>query len=98
MYYILLPNQTSRDQLMKYLNNNGIMAVFHYIPLHSSPMGLKIGCQAGSLPITEELSGRILRLPLYFEIPDDDKQRVINCINTFFELTLRSAARIPVQL
>lgn len=85
MYYILLPDRETRDALMKHLNDQGIMAVFHYIPLHSAPMGLKMGYHEKDLPVTEELSGRILRLPLYFEITDEEKERVVRSVDTYFK-------------
>jgi dTDP-4-amino-4,6-dideoxygalactose transaminase len=92
MYYILLSDRETRDALMKHLNQRGITAVFHYIPLHSAPMGLKMGYEAGELPVTEELSGRLLRLPLYFEISDEDKHRVVQEVSNFLTEN-RAAAR-----
>jgi dTDP-4-amino-4,6-dideoxygalactose transaminase len=92
MYYVLLSDRETRDALMKHLNQRGITAVFHYIPLHSAPMGLKMGYEAGELPVTEELSGRLLRLPLYFEISDEDKHRVVQEVSNFLTEN-RAAAR-----
>ena len=65
MYYIVLPTEKIRNYLLQDLKNNGIEAVFHYIPLHTSPMGIKLGCKKGSLPVTEEYAYRLLRLPLF---------------------------------
>lgn len=98
MYYILLPDRETRDGLMKHLNGLGIMAVFHYIPLHSAPMGLKLGYQEGELPVTEELSGRILRLPLYFEISDADKERVIDVIDSYFKEIETATVNVAVSV
>lgn len=83
MYYILLPNQGIRDGLMRHLNHHGIMAVFHYVPLHSSPMGLKMGNAEADLPVTEELAVCLLRLPLYFEITDDEQDIVIQAVSSY---------------
>ena len=62
---------------MDYLKKHGIMAVFHFIPLHSSPMGQKFGRQVGDLSITEELSGRLLRLPFYFEMTEGEQEYIV---------------------
>jgi dTDP-4-amino-4,6-dideoxygalactose transaminase len=80
MYYILLEDAETRNGLMKHLNQQGIMAVFHYIPLHSSPMGLKMGYAGGELPVTEDISARLLRLPLFYEITPQQQETVVNCI------------------
>lgn len=85
MFYILLPDMTTRDALMGYLKQNGILAVFHYIPLHSSPMGKKFGYGEGDLPITEELSGRLLRLPFYYGITEEEQARVVRHVTEFLK-------------
>jgi dTDP-4-amino-4,6-dideoxygalactose transaminase len=77
MFYVLLPDGETRDALMKYLKAKGILAVFHYVPLHSSPVGQTFGYQHGDLPVTEGISSRLLRLPFYYEITADDQDRVI---------------------
>ncbi|MFC1796330.1 dTDP-4-amino-4,6-dideoxygalactose transaminase [Pseudomonadota bacterium] len=65
MYYILLPTVEKRTDLIKHLKSKGIHAVFHYVPLHDSVMGLKHGRASGILKQTSELSGRLVRLPLW---------------------------------
>jgi len=65
MYYLLLPNDESRAEMLAYLVEKGINAVFHYVPLHSSPAGLKYGRTSGSLSTTEDVSRRLFRLPLW---------------------------------
>lgn len=72
MYYIVLPTEQIRNSLMENLKSSGISATFHYIPLHTSPMGQKLGYNKGDLPVTEEFAGRLLRLPLYADMSDDD--------------------------
>jgi dTDP-4-amino-4,6-dideoxygalactose transaminase len=65
MYYILLDSLQQREQKLKKLEKEGVNAVFHYVPLHSSPAGKKYGRLAGKLPHTQDISERILRLPLF---------------------------------
>jgi len=65
MYYLLLPDPDGRTAFIKYLRKNDIQVVFHYIPLHSSPMGKKLGRVNGELSNTDELSNRLVRLPLW---------------------------------
>ena len=84
LFYILLNNSNTRDLLIDYLNSNGISAVFHYIPLHSSPMGEKMGYKRGQLPITEELSSRLLRLPLFYGLSRVQQDMVLDNLINFF--------------
>lgn len=65
MYYILLNSLEERTKVIERLKKKDIYAVFHYVPLHSSPGGLKFGRKSGELPVTEDLSDRLLRLPLW---------------------------------
>ena len=83
MFYVLLGDERTRDGLMAHLKQNGISAVFHYVPLHTSGMGKGFGYREGDLPLTEELSGRLLRLPFYFDITGDEQMRVVNCLSEF---------------
>lgn len=78
MFYILLNSERERNYLMDKLKDKEIQTAFHYIPLHSSPMGLSFGYKQGYLPKTEDLSGRILRLPMYAELKNDEVQYIIN--------------------
>jgi dTDP-4-amino-4,6-dideoxygalactose transaminase len=83
MFYVLLPDQETRDGLTQHLKQQGIRAVFHYVPLHSSPMGQSFGYKEGDLPVTQELSGRLLRLPLYYEITEIEQERVVDQITAY---------------
>jgi len=65
MYYILLNSLAERGQTLKKLKEKGVNAVFHYVPLHSSPAGQKYGRPSGNLPVTQDISERILRLPMF---------------------------------
>jgi dTDP-4-amino-4,6-dideoxygalactose transaminase len=84
LFYILLENQATRTALMEHLNSEGIQAVFHYVPLHSSPMGRLHGSTVRDLPVTDDISGRLLRLPLYFDITEAEQERVVEQIGVFF--------------
>lgn len=84
LFYIILEDEYSRDALMNYLKERGILAVFHYIALHLSPVGKQFGYSKGQLPVTESLSARLLRLPLYYEITENEQKEVVKSINDFF--------------
>ena len=86
MFYIVLQTEDIRNKLMMYLKENGIGATFHYIPLHTSPMGQRLGCKKGDLPITEEYAGRLLRLPLYADMSKEDNLYVIDKVKEFFNI------------
>jgi len=84
LFYIILKNKKIRDDLLSYLNSKGIGAVFHYIPLHLSPVGCSMGYTDGQLPITESISNRLLRLPFYYNLKKDEQAEVIKSIKQFF--------------
>jgi dTDP-4-amino-4,6-dideoxygalactose transaminase len=71
MYYILLPSAEHRTRLIARLKARGINAVFHYVPLHSSPAGRRFGRVARSMANTDQLSSRLLRLPLWLGLGSD---------------------------
>ncbi|MAX22577.1 MAG: dTDP-4-amino-4,6-dideoxygalactose transaminase, partial [Planctomycetaceae bacterium] len=83
LFHILLPTQEKRDALLNHLNSRGIHAVFHYIPLHSSPAGIRLSGKTVSLPITESISTRLLRLPIYPNLEPELQQQVVDEITTF---------------
>ncbi len=83
IFYILLPQEHTRDSLLAYLKQQGIDAVFHYVPLHTSPMGRKYGYAEGDLPVTEQFSRRILRLPFYCGLTQEQQERIVDQISTF---------------
>jgi dTDP-4-amino-4,6-dideoxygalactose transaminase len=84
MYYLLLPDLESRTTLLKKLQVAGICAIFHYVPLHSSPAGIKYGRVSGQIAVTDNISERILRLPLYYTMLDDDIEMVVKTVEGFF--------------
>jgi dTDP-4-amino-4,6-dideoxygalactose transaminase len=83
IFYMILPDLTSRNNLIKHLKSKGILSVFHYVPLHLSPMGRKYGYQEGDLPNTESISDRLLRLPFYNQMNYEDQTQVIEAITAF---------------
>ena len=68
---------------MAHLKSNGILAVFHYLPLHLSPIGRAMGYVNGALPITESMSSRLLRLPFYYELQQEEQAEVVENIKEF---------------
>lgn len=83
MFYILLDSEEVRSRLIKHLRTKGIFAVFHYVPLHSSPAGLQFGRASGTLNVTDDVSSRLLRLPLYSGMRGRER-RVVREINAYF--------------
>jgi len=80
IFYILLNSNKIRNKLMDKLKNKGIQAIFHYIPLHQSPMGNKLGYKKGDFPVTESVSENILRLPLHLHLTEKDVDYIIKTI------------------
>ena len=85
MYYILLPDTPTRDGLMHELRGRGIYAVFHYVPLHSSPAGRRLGRTPQELPVTDSVAGRLLRLPLWSGISVDEQATVVSAIADYVQ-------------
>lgn len=86
MFYLLCPTGKIRDDLMYYLKSKGIGSVFHYIPLHSAPMGLKV-CKIDQLelPVTDSISACLLRLPMYHELEEKHLDYVLENIRHFYD-------------
>ena len=83
MYYILLPTLASRQALLAHLKAHGILAVFHYLPLHASEMGKRLGGKPGDCPVTEDASDRLVRLPFYNDLNEQDQDEVIDRVCAF---------------
>jgi len=84
MYYLKLSDIGLRSQFIEYLKSKEIMAVFHYIPLHSAPAGKKFGEFVGKDTVTTKESERIVRLPIFYGMSDFDRQKVISVVRQFF--------------
>ena len=85
MSYILLKDKNNRKNLIEYLKSKGIYATFHYVPLHLSPVGMNLGYKKGTLPVTEDMSDKLLRLPFYNDITEQNQEVVVLEIKSFFE-------------
>ena len=83
MYYLVLPSLEKRQALLGYLNDHDINSVFHYQPLHLSHMGRQFGGKTGDCPVTESVSDRLLRLPFYNDLTQEDQSRVVDRITAF---------------
>jgi len=80
MFYLIMPSLKDRQALIERLKSKSILAVFHYLPLHLSPMGRKFGGRQGTCPVAEQISDRILRLPFYNTLSRADQDKVIESI------------------
>jgi dTDP-4-amino-4,6-dideoxygalactose transaminase len=84
LFYILVEDLPTRTRLLDHLKRHGIHAVFHYVPLHTSPVGEAMGYRAGMLPVTENCAERLVRLPLYAGLRDDEIDRIADSVRSFF--------------
>jgi len=85
MFYIKVDNIDVRTKLSSFLSDRGIKTAFHYVPLHSAPAGLKYGRFDGEDKVTTKESERLLRLPMYYGLKEEDVKRVCEGIKAFFE-------------
>jgi dTDP-4-amino-4,6-dideoxygalactose transaminase len=83
MFYLILPSLDSRQALISHLAGLGILAVFHYLPLHLSPMGLRFGGCEGDCPVTEDLADRLLRFPFFTGMSSSEQAQVIDAVRAF---------------
>ncbi len=84
MYYILTPDGETRSRLLSHLKSRGIGACFHYVPLHLSPAGRRFGRLGGWLSVTEDMSERIIRLPLWIGMGEREVLEVAGALEGFF--------------
>jgi len=80
LYYLLFADLSRRTAAQDALRKAGLDAVFHYVPLHSSPAGRRFGRAFGSLPVTDAVSARLLRLPMWAGLPDDQISKAVQAI------------------
>jgi dTDP-4-amino-4,6-dideoxygalactose transaminase len=83
MYYLVMPSYDERQAAIEHMARNEISSPFHYLPLNLSPMGRRLGGKEGDCPVTEEVSGRLLRLPFYTGLSDAELDRVIAVFKSF---------------
>ena len=84
MFYVLAADIKERTALIGHLRRAGIVAVFHYVPLHSSPFARQMELPLSILPVTDEMSSRLLRLPMYFDLTDREATEVASCVLDFY--------------
>lgn len=82
-FYMLMPSLEVRTNFIAFLKTKGIQSVFHYLPLHLSEMGLRFGSKAGSCPVTEDISNRLVRLPFYNSLSSSELGEVIDMVRSF---------------
>lgn len=80
LYYLLASTPRRRSRMLEELSQRGVMSVFHYLPLHESPAGRRLGRAAGDCPVTRDASARLLRLPLWAGMDDRDVDHVIDSV------------------
>lgn len=85
IFYIIANSLEERTRLIHFLKENNVTSVFHYVPLHSSPAGIRYGRAGSDVKVTNDISDKLLRLPLYYEMGDKDVQEVAYIIDTFYE-------------
>ena len=83
MFYLILPTQTDRDDFIHYLAGEGITACSHYVPLHLSPMGERLGYRLGEFPVAEEMAGRLARLPFYTDLTAQEQDYTIEKVRAW---------------
>jgi dTDP-4-amino-4,6-dideoxygalactose transaminase len=83
MFYLLMPNLEIRTRFIQWMKSQNVLCVFHYLPLHLSDMGLTFGGKPGDCPVTENISDRLVRLPLYYDLSDNELAYVIETIHAF---------------
>ena len=84
MYYLLFKNLEQRTKFIKHLRENDILSVFHYIPLHSSPAGQKFARTYGKMDVTNKISDTLVRLPLFYELTDEQLCKIKSAAQGFF--------------
>jgi dTDP-4-amino-4,6-dideoxygalactose transaminase len=85
MYYLLLAPEFDRNEVLQELKRNGIGAVFHYVPLHSSPAGMRFGRSHGNLSLTTTLSQRLIRLPMWLGLSETQQLRVVEVLGAILQ-------------
>jgi dTDP-4-amino-4,6-dideoxygalactose transaminase len=83
MFYVIMPSLESRQALISHLAGLGILAVFHYLPLHLSPAGLRFGGDQGDCPVAEDLADRLLRFPFFTGMSSSEQAQVIDAVRAF---------------
>ena len=85
MYYIKTKDLETRGRLIDFMRKHDILTVFHYVPLHSAPAGKKFGRVHGEDKYTTKESERLVRLPMYYHLKEEDREQVVKAIKEFYE-------------
>lgn len=85
MYYLRFNDIETRTRFISYLKENDVLSVFHYIPLHSSPAGMKYGRVSGELKVTDKVSDTLVRLPLFYGLQDEQFNKVLEVSSRFLK-------------
>lgn len=85
IYYLLLPDRTARDRFIRTVADAGVHTVTHYVPLHSSAAGLRYGRTTGRMSVTDSVADRLVRLPIYHGMSEQDYVLVLNSVNNSFD-------------
>jgi dTDP-4-amino-4,6-dideoxygalactose transaminase len=93
MYYLLAADLEERTALIAHLREAGILAVFHYIPLHSSPFARSTGLPQAELPVTDRVSSCLVRLPMYYDLADHEVDEIARCVMAFYDRRANGRAR-----
>jgi dTDP-4-amino-4,6-dideoxygalactose transaminase len=97
MFYLMMPSCEIRQGLIDHLKTKGILSVFHYVPLHSAPLGLSLGGYPGQCPVAERVSDTLLRLPFYNDLTEAEQDQVASAIEEF-PMPAASGTRVPTNL
>jgi dTDP-4-amino-4,6-dideoxygalactose transaminase len=91
MFYLLMPTAQARTELLAHLKAARIGATFHYVPLHTSPMGRSLGGKPGDCPVTEDIAERLIRLPLFADLTVVQQERVVSQVRRFAPMRQRKS-------
>ncbi len=83
MFYLLMPNLDTRTRFIQWMKSQNVLCVFHYLPLHLSDMGITFGGKPGDCPVTEDISDRLVRLPLFYDLSESELAYVIETAHAF---------------
>jgi dTDP-4-amino-4,6-dideoxygalactose transaminase len=83
MFYLLMRSLEQRQAFIAHMKARGVQTVFHYLPLHLSEMGKRFGGRAGDCPVTEDVSDRLVRLPLYVGLTDGEQETILDAVHAF---------------
>jgi dTDP-4-amino-4,6-dideoxygalactose transaminase len=95
LFYLLLPLPAHRNEILADLNARGVNAVFHYVPLHSSPAGQRYGRASGSMSVTDDTSARLIRLPLWVGMPEDAPQLIVDRVAEIARMRSVGVPEVP---